>query len=117
MNRRSFFKMITGFATGVFAAFAPQTKGLTKTEQEKVLGIDVLQEYEAKKRSGTLSMWTPGTCDFYAPINGVCKCKHKNGKWVCIDKSGCCNNPTWICSVYDDDEPYIYTLEVGEPIT
>ena len=92
MNRRNFFKTITGFAAGILAAFAPKAKGLTVADLEKCR-----DKINAKQQTGdillpinsdSLPMYTPGDCIYYAPIDGVCKCKHKGRKWICMSVGG-----------------------------
>lgn len=57
MNRRSFFKTIAGVLAGLFGVSVP---GKAKTVAPN-----------------------KDNCIYYAPIDGVCKCKNKGMIWYC----------------------------------
>lgn len=66
MNRRSFFKMVTGFAVGVVAAFMP-----SKT---KAKSIEYVKVAECKNKDFTEPKWPckkEHIMDFEEPIEGV----------------------------------------------
>lgn len=83
MKRRDFFKAVTGFVAGVFAAFVPKSKATMKpwpTEIDpKLANIDSNSE------------WAKSFDDLDIDLPFL-KAKYRNGKWTIFDEPKKLNN-------------------------